>query len=184
MKMRITNSQRGSPFLELMIASSSALMSSSHDQHVPPRDESELTNYAARRGWPANMRAGIELMTKDISNGGRGSALRPACNCRRNAHQSRFNQSWNLLRSRRPYPTKLPLYGILPGFGNGVQSGAVIPSAPAGERQHHFHLLRLNFPLTNFRIHFFPPQPDAAVALVATPNAALLGEHSRARGLT
>ena len=53
------------------------------------------------------------------------------------------------------YPTGNYMTGILPGFGNGVQNGAVITSAPAAVNDSITSIYcDYNFPLTNFSFTF------------------------------
>ena len=78
-----------------------------------------------------NMRAAIELMTKDLSMAGAGlpsgglqlattsGNLKVAC-----------NQTGTCYVAGDTYPNGNFMYGILPGFGNGVENGAVIRVLP------------------------------------------------------
>jgi prepilin-type N-terminal cleavage/methylation domain-containing protein len=173
MKMRITNSQRGFSLLELMIAATLGLILIVAMTSLFRQGMNATFTVTQRAEVQQNMRAGIELMTKDISMAGAGlpsgglqlpvgTPTKVAC-----------NQAGTCYVPADTYPTGNYMYGILPGFGNGVQNGVAIPSAPAAVNDSITSIYcDYNFPLTNFAFTF-PSTTDAAVALVATPNAAL-----------
>ena len=126
-----------------------------------------------------NMRAAIELMTKDIGMAGAGlpsgglqlanagGATKVAC-----------NQGGTCYVPADTYPlsgggAQNYMYGILPGFGNGVQGAAVITAAPAAVNDSITSIYcDYNFPLTNFNFTF-PSGTQATVAVIngaVTPN--------------
>jgi len=124
-----------------------------------------------------NMRAGIELMAKDISlagaglpngglqlPGGAADLSRIAC-----------NQGGTCYVPGATYPNGNYMTGIIPGFGNGVENAAVIPSAPAAVNDSITSIYAdYNFSLSNFTFSFPPGvSTPATVSLVAVPNASL-----------
>jgi len=81
-----------------------------------------------------NMRAAVDLIVKDLSMAGAGlpsggiqlptgagsSASKYGCDQAGTCHVPAFN-----------YPAGNYMYGVIPGFSNGVEANAVIPAAPA-----------------------------------------------------
>jgi len=177
MKMRITNSQRGFSLLELMIAATLGLILIVAMTSLFRQGMNATFTVTQRAEVQQNMRAGIELMTKDISMAGAGL---PAGGLQLPTPASggtptlvACNQTGTCYVPGGAYPDGNQMYGILPGFGNGVQGGAVIPSAPAAVNDSITSIYcDYNFPLTNFAFTF-PTETQAGVALVASPNAAL-----------
>jgi hypothetical protein len=119
-----------------------------------------------------NMRAAIELMTKDLSMAGAGL---PSGGLQLPPLLSKVacNQTSTCYVTGATYPNGNYMYGILPGFSNGVEGGVPIPSAPAVVNDSITSIYcDYNFPLTNFTFTF-PSTTQAAVAVVSgavTPN--------------
>jgi prepilin-type N-terminal cleavage/methylation domain-containing protein len=109
-----------------------------------------------------NMRAAIELMTKDISMAGAGlptgglqlsttgGSSKVAC-----------NQTGTCYVSGDVYPSNIStgttnyMYGILPGYGNGVESAATITAAPGAVNDSITSVYcDYNFQLSNFTWSF------------------------------
>jgi len=119
-----------------------------------------------------NMRAAIELITKDISMAGAGL---PAGGLQlvTGGARSNFacNQTGTCYVPANTYPnsgtgTANYMYGILPGFNNGVQNGVAIPNAPGQINSSITSIYcDYNFPLANFTFTF-PTTTSANVAVV------------------
>ncbi|MFZ0770931.1 MAG: prepilin-type N-terminal cleavage/methylation domain-containing protein [Candidatus Sulfotelmatobacter sp.] len=177
MKMRISNSPRGFSLLELMIAATLGLIVIVAMTGLFRQAINTTFTLTQRAEVQQNLRAAIELMTKDISMAGAGL---PAGGLQLPSPASggtptlvACNQAGTCYVPGGAYPGGNQMYGILPGFGNGVQGAAVIPSAPAAVNDSITSIYcDYNFPLTNFTFTF-PSETEATVALVAGPNAAL-----------
>jgi hypothetical protein len=126
-----------------------------------------------------NLRAGIELMTKDLSLAGSGlpSGGLQLAN-KSGVSKVACNQSSTCYVLGDVYPNSGTgvlnyMYGILPGFSNGVEGGTVITNAPAAVNDSITSIYcDYNFPLTNFTFTF-PSTTQATVAVVngaVTPN--------------
>ena len=103
-----------------------------------------------------NMRAAIELMTKDLSMAGAGlpSGGLQLATASGNSKVA-CNQTGTCYVAGDTYPNGNFMYGILPGFGNGVENGAVITSAPGAVNDSITSIYcDYNFPLTNFTFTF------------------------------
>ncbi len=179
MKIPISKSQRGFSLLELMVASAIGLIAVMAMTQLFNMGMNATFTVTQRAETQENMRAGIELMTKDISMAGAGlpsgglqlanagGATRVAC-----------NQAGTCYVPADTYPlsgggAQNYMYGILPGFANGVQGAAVIPNAPAAVNDSITSIYcDYNFPLSNFSFTF-PSSTQATVAVIngaVTPN--------------
>jgi prepilin-type N-terminal cleavage/methylation domain-containing protein len=106
-----------------------------------------------------NMRAGIDLLVKDLSMAGAGlpsggiqlpagagsSPSRFGCDQGGTCHVPTFN-----------YPAGNYMYGIIPGFSNGVEGNAVVPAAPAPAINDSITSIYVdyNFPLWEYNVAF------------------------------
>ncbi len=179
MKRPISKSQRGFSLLELLVASGIGLIAIMAMTQMFDMAMHTTLTVTQRADTQENMRAGIELMTKDISMAGAGlpagglqlansgGAALVAC-----------NQAGTCYVPGDVYPksgagVQNYMYGLLPGFGNGVQGAALIPAAPAAVNDSITSIYcDYNFPLTNFTFTF-PSATQASVAVVngaVTPN--------------
>jgi prepilin-type N-terminal cleavage/methylation domain-containing protein len=179
MKILISKSQRGFSLLELMVASAIGLIAVMAMTQLFQMGMNATLTVTQRAETQENMRAAIELMTKDISMAGAGlpsgglqlanagGATKVAC-----------NQGGVCYVPADTYPlsgggAQNYMYGILPGFGNGVQGAAVITAAPAAVNDSITSIYcDYNFPLTNFTFTF-PSGTQTTVAVIngaVTPN--------------
>src|ERR1700677_1331993 len=174
MQMRINKSPGAFSLLELMVASPIGLIAIVAMTSLFRTGMNATFTVTQRAETQQNMRAAIELMSKDISMAGAGlpcgglqlatagGNTKVAC-----------NQTGTCYVPSDTYPTGNFMYGILPGFGNGVESAASITSAPGAVNDSITSIYcDYNFPLTNFTFSF-PTKTSASVALVATPTATL-----------
>lgn len=176
--MRMSKSQRGFTLLELLVASSIGLTVILVMTSLFKAGMDATIKVTQRAETQQNVRAAIELMTKDISLAGAGlpsGGLQLGT-----AGLSRFacNQAGTCYITGDTYPnggggTPNYMYPIEPGFGVGVQNGVVIPAAP-GQINSSITTAYCdyNFPLSNFRFTF-PGSTSATVAVVnggVTPN--------------
>jgi prepilin-type N-terminal cleavage/methylation domain-containing protein len=160
MKMN-SNSQRGFTLLELMIASIIGVLVMAAMTSLFRQAMNALFTVTQRAETQENMRAAIELMTKDISLAGAGlpsgglqlanttGSSKVACN------QSDVCYVLGDIYPESGTGVANYMYGILPGFANGVQNGSVIPNAPAATNDSITSIYcDYNFPLTNFNFAF------------------------------
>ena len=177
-------SQRGFSMLELLVASSIGLGTVLMMTTLFKTGMDATQKVTQRAETQQNMRAAIELMTKDISLAGAGlpsGGLQLG-----SAGLSRFgcNQAGTCYITNGTYPNSgggAPnyMYPIEPGFGTGVQNAAVIPNAP-GQTNSSITTVYCdyNFPLTNFTFTF----PNSTTANVAVKNAAVTPNNILAPG--
>ncbi len=173
--MRMFKSQRGFSLLELLVASSIGLGTVLIMTSLFKTGMDATQRVTQRAETQQNMRAAIELMTKDISLAGAGlpsGGLQLGT-----AGLSKFacNQTGTCYITGGTYPnsgagTPNYMYPIQPGFGVGVQNGTVIPNAP-GQTNSSITTVYCdyNFPLSNFTFTF----PNSTTATVTVKNAAI-----------
>src|ERR1700721_1789272 len=157
MKMRFAKSQHGFTLLELMIASIIGLIVMAAMTSLFRTAMNALLTVTQRAEAQQNMRAAIDLLTKDISLAGSGlptgglqlgtAALsKYACNQGGTCYLPKFTYPTNTGTGAPNY-----MYGILPGFSNGVENGGPIPNAPGQINDSITSIYcDYNFPLTNF----------------------------------
>jgi prepilin-type N-terminal cleavage/methylation domain-containing protein len=182
----MARSQRGFTLLELMIASAVGLIVIAAMTSLFKMGMDATFTVTQRAETQQNMRAAVELMTKDIGMAGAGlpsGGLQLPTNA---ASKFACNQTGTCYVPASNYPNNTAgginyMYGILPGFNNGVQNNAVIVNAPG---QINSSLTTIycdyNFPLTNFTFTF--TSAAATTANVAVVNAGVQPNNILAAG--
>lgn len=179
MHIRTAKSQRGFSLLELMVASSIGLLVILAMTSLFKTGMDTTFTVTQRAETQQNMRSAIELMTKDISMGGAGLPS-GGLQLVTGGATSNFacNQTGTCYVPAHTYPNSgsgAPnyMYGIVPGFNNGVQNGVAIPNAPGQVNSSITSIYcDYNFPLSNFTFTF-PTTTSVNVAVVngaVTPN--------------
>jgi|SRR5580704_4674262 type II secretory pathway pseudopilin PulG len=178
MKMPISKSQRGFSLLELLVASFIGIIVIMAMTQLFRMGMNATLTVTQRADTQQNMRTAIELMTKDLSMAGAGLPSGGLQMAAASATKVACNQSGTCYVPGDVYPnsgagTINYMYGILPGFGNGVQGGTLIASAPAAVNDSITSIYcDYNFPLSNFTFTF-PTTTSATVGVVnagITPN--------------
>jgi prepilin-type N-terminal cleavage/methylation domain-containing protein len=171
MKMPISNSQRGFSLLELMVATTLGLIVILAMTSLFRQGMNATFTVTQRAEVQQNMRAAIEMMTKDLSMAGAGlptGGLQLATTS--GATKVACNQGGTCYVPGDTYPHSSSgainyMYGVLPGFGNGVQNASLINSAPTAVNDSITSIYcDYNFPLTNFSFTFPTNGYTAAVA--------------------
>lgn len=187
MKMRIAKPQRGFTLLELMIASAVGLLVIAAMTSLFKIGMDATFTVTQRAETQQNMRAAIELMTKDIGMAGAGlptGGLQLPTGAGATVSKFACNQTGTCYVPVNTYPNNALgganyMYGILPGFNNGVQNNAVIVNAPG---QINSSLTTVycdyNFPLTNFTFTF----TSATTVTVGVVNAGVQPNNILAAG--
>jgi len=179
-----TRSQRGFTMVEMMVASVAGLtvilvMTLLFKQGI------DTTFVVTQRAEvQQNMRAAIELMSKDIGMAGAGLPTGGLQLASGTATKVACNQGGICYVPGDTLPlsgsgTINYMYGLLPGFNNGVQNAAIIPNA-LGQINDSITSIYCdyNFPLSNFTFTF----PNATTASVAVVNAGVLPNNILAPG--
>jgi prepilin-type N-terminal cleavage/methylation domain-containing protein len=178
--MRMPKSQHGFTLLELLVASSIGLTVILVMASLFKTGMDTSMRVTQRAETQQNLRAAVQLMTKDISLAGAGlpsGGLQLGT-----AGLSKFacNQSGTCYITSGTYPNSASgtpnyMYAIEPGFGTGVENAAVITAAPAATNSSlTVAYCDYNFPLQPGNFAFtFPSSTTAAVAvnsMSVTPN--------------
>jgi prepilin-type N-terminal cleavage/methylation domain-containing protein len=176
MKLPTSKSQHGFSLLELMIASVIGVVMMAAMTGLFRVGMNTAFTVTQRAETQQNMRAAIELMTKDISLAGAGlptGGLQLA-NASGNSNIA-CNQAGTCYVPGYVFPNGNYMTGIIPGFGKGVESNKAIPSAPAAVNDSITSIYcDYNFPLTNFKFTFpAGVSTPATVTLIASPTAGL-----------
>jgi prepilin-type N-terminal cleavage/methylation domain-containing protein len=175
MDKRRSKAQRGFTLVELMVASFIGVLVIIAMSSLFKTGMDATFTITQRLETQQNMRAGIELMTQDISLAGAGL---PSGGLQLPTNAVSFfacNQTGTCYVPAHNYPNNGAgginyMYGILPGFSNGVQAGAVIPNAPGQINSSITSIYcDYNFSLANFTFTFTTP----ATVDVATVNGAV-----------
>jgi len=174
--MRTLKSQRGFSLLELLVASSIGLTVVLVMTSLFKTGMDATMRVTQRAETQQNLRAAIELMTKDISLAGAGlpsGGLQLTTGGGLSLYAC--NQTGTCYITGDTYPnngggTPNYMYPLIPGFGTGVQGGAAIPAAPGQVNSSITSVYcDYNFPLTNFTFTF----PSPTSVNVAVNNAAV-----------
>ncbi len=173
-EMQTANRKRGFTLVELLLAiglglivmaALTSLFKSGMDATFVVTQRAELQQ---------NMRAAIELLSKDISMAGSGLpsggiqlpsgagsvVSRYGCDQAGTCHVPTFQ-----------YPNGNYMFGIVPGFNNGVEAGAAIPATP-GQINDSITVVYAdyNFPLNQYDVTFpAGPVTGATVNIAANP---------------
>jgi prepilin-type N-terminal cleavage/methylation domain-containing protein len=176
--MRKHTNTRGFTLLELMVSSALGLIVIGSVVQLFNMGIRSTTIVSQRAELQQNMRAAIELMTKDISMAGsglptggiqlpNGAAAQPSlygCDQTGVCH----------IPTSFQYPAGNYMYGIIPGFLNGIENNAVIPSAP-GTPCSSITVVYVdyNFPLNQY-LMTFPGAPATGTIANIAPNPAFV----------
>ncbi|MGA8762526.1 MAG: prepilin-type N-terminal cleavage/methylation domain-containing protein [Candidatus Sulfotelmatobacter sp.] len=182
MDMRRAESQCGFSLLELMVASVIGLIVIMSMTALFKQGMDATFTVSQRAETQQNMRAAIEMMTKDLSLAGSGL---PSGGLQLAGTLSKYgcNQSTCYIPTNT-YPNSGAgnpnyMYGILPGFSNGVQGAAIISSAPGQINDSITSIYcDYNFPLSNFNFSF----PTTTTATVGVVNPAVYPNNILANG--
>jgi len=174
MKMQPQNPKRGFTLLELMVSMALGLIVMASLASLFKTGMNSTMLVTQRAETQQNMRAAIDLMVKDISMAGAGlpsggiqlpngagwnGVSKFGCDQAGVCHVPAFT-----------YPTGNYMYGIIPGYNNGVEANAVIPAAPAPAINDSITSIYCdyNFPLWEFNITFVG---GAGGSITLAPNA-------------
>jgi len=121
-----------------------------------------------------NMRAAVEIMVKDLSMAGAGlpsGGIQLPTGAGSTVSKFGCDQSGTCHVPAHTYPASNYMYGIIPGYSNGVEGNAVIPAAPAPAINDSLTSIYAdyNFPLWEYNVTFTVPGSGGSITL--TPNA-------------
>jgi prepilin-type N-terminal cleavage/methylation domain-containing protein len=156
--MQMPNRQRGFSLLELMMAMALGVMIMASMVQLFTMGVNSTALVVQRTEMQENMRAAIELMTKDISLA--GSGLPDAgIQLPNGGTVSRYGcDQTTCYVPGDTYPNNNYMTGLIPGYNNGVEAKAVIPSAPSARNDSITVIYAdYNFPLNQYWLDFPAP---------------------------
>ncbi len=156
MNMRKQHTQSGFSLLELMVAMTIGLIVLGAATSLFRTGMNATFLVSQRAETQQNMRAAIDMINKDVSLAGAGitGGVQLPLGGGGGASKYGCDQGGTCYVVTNTYPNTNYLYGIVPGFNNGVQGGAVIPSAPAPAINDSITVIYCdyNFPLFNYNV--------------------------------
>src|SRR6267378_7851205 len=133
MKMPNQNPKRGFTLLELMVSMALGLVVMASLASLFKTGMNSTMLVTQRAETQQNMRAAIDLMVKDISMAGAGlpaGGIQLPAGAGANASRFGCDQSGACHVPGGSYPTGNYMYGVIPGYSNGVEGNAVVAAAP------------------------------------------------------
>jgi prepilin-type N-terminal cleavage/methylation domain-containing protein len=177
MMKQTPKSQSGFTLLELIVASSIGLTVILTMATLFKTGMDTSMKVTQRAETQQNLRAAVELMTKDISLAGAGLPSGGVQLGTAGVSKIACNQGGTCYLTGGTYPNSSSgsanyMYAIEPGFGTGVESGASITAAPSATNSSITVVYcDYNFPLEPGNFTFNPSSTTASVSLVASPTA-------------
>ena len=122
-----------------------------------------------------NMRAAIDLMVKDIGMAGAGlpsGGIQLPAGAGSSASLFGCDQTATCHLPANTYPSGNYMFGVIPGYKNGVEGNAVVPAAPAPSINDSITSIYAdyNFPLWEYDVTF--PVPGNGTSITVTPDPA------------
>jgi type IV pilus assembly protein PilW len=167
MKMQKQKSHHGFTLLELMVSMALGLIVMAAMASLFKTGMNSTMLVTQRAETQQNMRAAIDLMVKDISMAGAGlpsGGIQLPLGGGATTAKFGCDQGGACHVVNHTYPTSNYMYGIIPGFSNGVEAGAAIPAAPAPAVNDSITVIYCdyNFPLWEYNVTF-PTAPTGAL---------------------
>ena len=173
MEMQRQNPERGFTLLELMVSMAVGLIVMAAMASLFKTGMNSTMLVTERAETQQNMRAAIDLMVKDISMAGAGlpsGGIQLPAGAGSSTSKFACDQGGICHVPTSTYPTGNYMYGIIPGYSNGVEGSAVIPAAPAPAINDSITSIYCdyNFPLFEYSIAFVGAN-GGGITLTANP---------------
>jgi prepilin-type N-terminal cleavage/methylation domain-containing protein len=169
MKMPKQEPRRGFTLLETMIAMAIGLIVMAAMTSLFKAGMNSTMLVTQRAETQQNMRAAIDLMVKDIGMAGAGlpsGGIQLPTGAGATATKFACDQAGACHVPANLYPNANYMYGIIPGFSNGVEANAVIPAAPAAINDSITSIYAdYNFPLWEYTVSFTIPGNGGSITL-------------------
>jgi prepilin-type N-terminal cleavage/methylation domain-containing protein len=167
--------QPGFTLLELMVSIAVGLIVMAAIASLFRTGMNSVVLVTQRAETQQNIRAAIDLMVKDISMAGAGlpsGGIQLPAGAGSSVSLFGCDQAGACHVPGGSYPTGNYMYGIIPGFSNGVEGNAVVPAAPPPAVNDSITSIYAdyNFPLWEYDVTF--PVPGNGNAITLAPNAA------------
>lgn len=170
-----TKRQNGSGFslLEMMVSMALGLIVMAAMASLFKTGLNSTMLVTQRAETQQNMRAAIDLMVKDIGMAGAGlpsGGIQLPSGAGSSTSKYGCDQGGTCHVPTYTYPAGNYMYGIIPGWSNGVEGNAVVPAAPAPAVNDSITVIYAdyNFPLWEYNITF-TGTTGSAVTVAANP---------------
>ena len=172
MKTLKQNSQPGFTLLELMVSMALGLIVMAAMASLFKTGLNSAMIVTQRAETQQNMRAAVDLMVKDIGLAGAGlptGGIQLPTGGTATASKFGCEQSGTCHVPTYTYPSGNFMYGILPGYQNGVEANAAIAAAPSPRFSDSITVIYAdyNFPLWEYNLFFTSATSGSAVTLSA-----------------
>jgi prepilin-type N-terminal cleavage/methylation domain-containing protein len=172
--MRKDNPQNGFTLLELIVSMALGLIVMASLASLFKLGLNSTMLVTQRAETQQNMRAAVDIMVKDISLAGAGlpsGGIQLPSGAGSSVSKFACDQGGTCHIPTHSYPTGNYMYGIIPGFSNGVEAAAVIPAAPAPAINDSITVIYAdyNFPMWEFDLRF--TSATSGVNMTVAPNA-------------
>lgn len=174
MKMQKQNAARGFTLVELMVSMAVGLIAMAAMASLFKAGMNSTMLVTQRSEAQQDMRAAMDLMVKDISMAGAGlptGGIQLPTGAGNNGASKFGCDQLTCHVVNFDYPTGNYMYGIIPGFKNGVEANAVIAAAPAPAFSDSITVIYCdyNFPLFEYNGTFVAGSNGTQLTLVANP---------------
>jgi len=175
MKMQKQNARLGFTLVELMVSMAVGLIVMAAMASLFKMGLTSTVLVTQRAETQQNMRAAVDLLAKDISMAGAGlpsGGIQLPTGAGSSVSKFGCDQTGTCHVTNHTYPNGNHMYGIIPGFSNGVENGAVIPAAPAPAINSSITVAYVdyNFPLNEYNMNFTSSTSGVNVTLSVNPN--------------
>jgi len=172
MKMQKQNAARGFTLVELMVSMAVGLIVMAAMANLFKMGLNSTLLVTQRAETQQNMRAAVDLMVKDISMAGAGlpaGGIQLPTGTGSSSSKFGCDQTGTCHVTNHTYPAGNYMFGIIPGYLNGVEGGASIAAAPAPAVNDSVTLIYAdyNFPLNEYNMYFTSSTSGANVTLTA-----------------
>lgn len=178
MKMAHDNSKRGFTLIELMVAMALGLVLLAAMGSLFKTGMDSTMLVTQRSETQQNMRAAVDLMAKDLSMAGAGlpsgGISLPSGVGNNGLSKFGCDQTGTCHVPTNTYPAGNQMYGIIPGYKNGVEANAVIPAAPSPVFSDSVTVVYVdyNFPISEYYACFPTGANGGKVNLTVNPGFA------------
>jgi prepilin-type N-terminal cleavage/methylation domain-containing protein len=173
MTMKRQKSERGFTLLETMVAMAIGLIVMAAMASMFKTGMNSTMMLTQRTETQQNMRAAIDLMVKDISMAGAGlpsGGIQLPTGTGYTATKFGCDQTGACHVPAHVYPATNYMYGVIPGYSNGVEASAVIPAAPAAINDSITSIYAdYNFPLWEYDVTFTTPGSGGSITVAPDP---------------
>jgi type IV pilus assembly protein PilW len=174
MRLQKQNSGQGFTLIELMASIAVGLIVMAAMASLFRTGLNSTLLITQRTETQQNMRAAIDLMVKDISMAGAGvpsGGIQLPSGAGSSTSLFACDQAGICHVPTNTYPNNNYMYGIIPGYTNGVEANAVVAAAPPPAINDSITVIYAdyNFPLWEYTVTFPTPGDGTNIALVPDP---------------